>query len=184
MLPKCESAGEIEMVAAVLGEAGKSAEIIVSIETAKGVEALTEIARAHAAAALLFGAGDMAADLGSEVAWEPLLWSRSRVVQGAAAAGIAALDSPYFDIASPEGLRQETKASASLGFCAKCAIHPSQIAIINEVLTPKAEEVAKAREILAASRDGAARVRGQMVDEAVARTARVVLQRAGLAMDE
>ena len=185
ILPKCESAGEIELAAALLREAGKSAEIVASIETAKGVETLTEITRADAEpAALLFGAGDMAADLGAELAWEPLLWARSRIVQAAAAAGITAIDSPYFDIASPEGLRRETKASASLGFSAKCAIHPSQIAIINGILTPAAEEVAKAREILEASRDGAASVRGQMVDEAVARTARLVLERAGVALEE
>jgi len=184
ILPKCESAGEIEMVAALLREAGKSTEIVVSIETAKGIDALTEITRVQAPAALLFGAGDMAADLGAEVSWEPLLWSRSRVVQAAAAAGIVAIDSPYFDIANSDGLRRETKASGSLGFSAKCAIHPAHIAIINEVMTPQAEEIAKAREILAASRNGAASVRGQMVDEAVARTARVVLERAGLKIDE
>ncbi len=185
ILPKCESAGEIEMVASLLREAGKTVEIIVSIETAKGVELLNEINRADVApAALLFGAADMAADLGAEPAWGPLLWVRSRLVQAAAATGIAVIDSPYFDIANSDGLRQETKASASLGFHSKCAIHPSQVAIINEVLTPKAEEVAKAREILNASRDGAASVRGQMVDEAVARAARLVLERAGIAIEE
>lgn len=185
ILPKCESAGEIEMVASLLREAGKFAEIIASIETANGIEALTEITRADVKpSALLFGAADMSADLGAEADWEPLLWVRSRIVQAAAAAGIAVIDSPYFDIANPDGLRRETESSASLGFHSKCAIHPAQVAIINEALTPKAEEIVRAREILAASRDGAASVRGQMVDEAVARTARLVLERAGIAIEE
>jgi len=57
-------------------------------------------------AALLFGAADMAADLGSETAWEPLLWVRSRIVQVAATNGVAILDSPYFDIADADGLKK------------------------------------------------------------------------------
>jgi (S)-citramalyl-CoA lyase len=96
-------------------------------------------------AALLFGAADTAADLGAETAWEPLLWVRSRIIEAAAVTDIPVFDSPYFDMADVNGLKGETEASARLGFHGKCAIHPVQIAIINEVLTPTAEEVAKAR---------------------------------------
>src|SRR5580658_3056743 len=132
VLPKCGSSALIGMVGNLLREAGKTARIIALIESAKGVGALGEIVRGDAKpAALLFGAADMAADLGAETAWEPLLWVRSRVVQSAASAGIAALDSPYFDIADTEGLKREMKAAASLGFHGKCAIHPAQIATIN-----------------------------------------------------
>ena len=59
-------------------------------------------------------------------------------------------------------------------------IHPSQIATINEVLSPTTEQVAKAREILVVNRQGVGSVDGQMVDEAVARKARLVLERAGI----
>ena len=72
----------------------------------------------------------------------------------AASAGIALLDSPYFDIGDTEGLKQETKASASLGFHGKCAIHPAQIATINEVLTPSEQQVAEARQILVVNQQG------------------------------
>ena len=105
---------------------------------------------------------------------------RSRIVQAAASAAIAALDSPYFDIADKEGLKKETKASASLGFHGKCAIHPAQIAVINEVLSPSEEQIAEARQILVVNRQGVGTVAGQMVDEAVARKARRVLERAGI----
>src|SRR5271155_3787371 len=185
VLPKCESAGEIRVVSTLLREAGKSTEVIALIETAKTVAALATITGADVKpAALLFGAADMSADLGAETAWEPLLMIRSRIVQTAATAGIAVLDSPYFDIANAEGLRRETVASANLGFHAKCAIHPAQIAVINEVLTPTADEVAKARQILVINRQGVGSVGHQMVDEAVARTARLVLERAGIAAEE
>jgi (S)-citramalyl-CoA lyase len=131
-------------------------------------------------AALIFGAADMAADLGAETAWEPLLWVRSRIVEAAAWAAIAAFDSPYFDINDPAALKQETKASASLGFHGKCAIHPAQIATINEVLTPNEEQIAEARQVLVVNRQGVGSVAGQMVDEAVARKARRVLERVGI----
>lgn len=184
-LPKCESAAEIGLVSGWLREAGKSAEIVVQIETAKGMAALEEIVRAPGKpAALVFGAADMAADLGAEVAWEPLLFTRSRIVLAGAMGGIHVIDSPYFNIADADGLRRETKAAAALGFHSKCAIHPAQIAVINEVLTPDAEEIARAREIIAVEAQGAGTVDHQMVDKAVVRTARLVIERAGIGPDE
>ena len=185
VLPKCGSSALIGWVGNLLREAGKTAQIIALIESAKGVGALDEIAGGDAKpAALLFGAADMAADLGAETAWESLLWVRSRIIQAAASAGIAALDSPYFDIADTEGLKREMKAAASLGFHGKCAIHPAQIATINEVLTPTDQQVAKAREILMVDRQGVASVDGHMVDKAIVRKAKLVLERAGIATQE
>ena len=135
-------------------------------------------------AALLFGAADMAADLGAETAWEPLLWVRSRVTQAAAVTKVPVFDSPYFDIADVNGLKRETEASGRLGFHGKCAIHPAQIAIINEVLTPTEEEVAKTRQVLIVNRQGVGSVDGKMVDEAIARKARLILERAGIAAED
>jgi (S)-citramalyl-CoA lyase len=181
VLPKCGSSALIGWVGNLLREAGKAGQIIALIESAKGVGALDEIAGGDAKpAAFLFGAADMAADLGAETAWDPLLWVRSRIIQASASAGIAALDSPYFDIADTEGLKRETKASASLGFSGKCAIHPAQIATINAVFTPSEQQVAEARQILVVNRKGVGSVGDQMVDEAVARKARLVLERAGI----
>jgi (S)-citramalyl-CoA lyase len=180
-LPKCESAGEIRFVSTLLREAGKSTEVIALIETAKAVAALATITGADVKpAALLFGAADMAADLGAEAAWEPMLWVRSRIVEMAACGGIAAIDSPYFEIADAEGLQQETKRSASLGFHGKCAIHPSQISTINAVLTPSEQQIAEARQVLVVNRKGVGSVDHRMVDEAVARNARLLLERAGI----
>jgi (S)-citramalyl-CoA lyase len=173
------------LVGNLLREAGKTAQIIALIESTQGVGALDEIVRGDARpAALLFGAADMAADLGSETAWEPLLWIRSRIVQSAASTGIALLDSPYFNIGDTEGLKQETKASASLGFHGKCAIHPAQIATINEVLTPSEQQITEARKILVVNQKGVGSVDHQMVDEEVARKARLVLERAGIAVEK
>jgi (S)-citramalyl-CoA lyase len=126
----------------------------------------------------------MAADLWAETAWEPLLWVRSRIIQAAAVTEVPVFDSPYFDIADVNGLKRETEASAHLGFRGKCAIHPAQIATINEVLTPTEEEVAKARQVLVVNRQGVGTVDGKMVDEAIARKARLILERAGIVADD
>jgi (S)-citramalyl-CoA lyase len=85
----------------------------------------------------------------------------------------------YFDTADTAALMQETKASASLGFHGKCAIHPAQVATINAALTPSDQQIAKAREILIVNRKGVGSVDHRMVDEAVARKAKLILERAG-----
>jgi (S)-citramalyl-CoA lyase len=181
LLPKCGSAAVLELVGNLLRKAGKTAQVLALIESAKGLGALNEIVAGDAKpAALVFGAADVAADLGAETAWKPLLWARSRIVQVAASAGIAALDSPHFEITDTTALSQETTASASLGFHGKCAIHPDQVAIINAALTPSDQQIAKAREILVVNCKGVGTVDIRMVDEAVARNAKLVLERAGL----
>jgi (S)-citramalyl-CoA lyase len=185
VIPKCNSSALVGLAANLLREAKKTAQVIALIESAKAVAMLDQTASGETKpAAFIFGAADMAADLGAETAWEPLLWVRSRTVHAAACAGIAAFDSPYFNIEDAAGLKHETKASASLGFHGKCAIHPAQIATINEVLTPSEQQVAQARQILVVNRRGVGSVDGHMVDEAVARKARIVLERAGIATQE
>jgi (S)-citramalyl-CoA lyase len=170
------------MVRSLLDHAAKEAEVIALIESAKGVEALPDIVKNDVRpVALLFGAADMQADLGATTGWEPLLFLRSRIVQIAASAGIAAVDSPFFEIDDLEGLKKETKAAEDLGFHGKAAIHPKQISAINEVFLPSAEEIAKARQILAVNQQGVGSVDHQMVDEAIARKARLTLERAAIA---
>ena len=182
ILPKCDSPAFIRMVRTLLDQAAKDAEIIALIESAKAVEALPDIVGSEVRpVALMFGAADMEADLGAKTGWEPLLFVRSRIVQVAASAGIVAVDSPFFDIADLEGLKKETTAARDLGFHGKAAIHPRQISVINDVFAPSDDEVAKARQILAVNQQGVGSVDHQMVDEAIARKARLTLERAAIA---
>jgi (S)-citramalyl-CoA lyase len=182
ILPKCDSPAFIRMVRTLLDQAAKDTEIIALIESAKAVEALPDIVGSEVRpVALMFGAADMGADLGAKRGWEPLLFVRSRIVQVAASAGIVAVDSPFFDIADLEGLKKETTAARDLGFHGKAAIHPKQISVINDVFAPSDEEVAKARRILAVNQQGVGSVDHQMVDEAIARKARLTLERAAIA---
>jgi (S)-citramalyl-CoA lyase len=185
ILPKCDSTGFVSMVRLLLDQTRKKTEIIALIESATGVESLHGIVTSDIKpAALLFGAADMAADLEAKRDWEALSFVRSRIIQGAALTRVAVIDSPYFDIEDLDGLKWETRAAKNLGFHGKSAIHPKQIPIINEIFTPSAEEVAKARQILEVNQQGVGSVDHQMVDEAVARKARLVLERAGITSEK
>lgn len=180
VLPKTESAAHLQILDRLLAGAGKATRLVALIESARGLAAAEAIAAATPRLeALIFGAADMSADLGAGTAWAPLAYARSRLVVACALAGVLAIDSPFFDVKDHDGLIQETAQAVALGFVGKAAIHPNQIAPINSALTPRPEDVAHARAILAENAKGVGVVQGQMVDEAVARKARRVLAAAG-----
>ncbi|MGH7546418.1 MAG: CoA ester lyase, partial [Gemmatimonadota bacterium] len=98
--------------------------------------------------------------------------------------GLRAIDGPFGDFNDPEAYRAAAKRAAALGYEGKWAIHPSQIALANEVFTPPAAEVERARRILDALADaaregrGAAQLDGKMIDAASARMAKNVVETA------
>jgi citrate lyase beta subunit len=121
----------------------------VIIETNRALEAAFEIAVCSPRIdALFFGGVDMAAELRCENAWEPLLYARSRVVHAAASAGLDVVDVPYLDLQDMDGMVAAAQQAKALGFSGKGAIHPKQIAAINEVFTPSAEEIERAHRII------------------------------------
>jgi (S)-citramalyl-CoA lyase len=185
VLPKTESAAHLQILDRLLAEAGNTTRLVALIESAQGLAACEAIAASTPRLeALMFGAADMSADLGAATAWAPLVYARSRLVAACALAGVLAIDSPFFDVKDHEGLTQETSQAVALGFAGKAAIHPNQIVAINAALTPRPEEVARARAILAENAKGVGVVQGQMVDEAVARKARRTLAAAGETIPE
>ena len=182
VLPKTETAGHLQILDRLLTAAGKETKLIGLIESAQGLAAVEAIADATPRlVGLMLGAADMAADLGAETSWAPLAFARSRLVAACARAGITPIDAPFFDIRDEAGLEHEVAAAVALGFAAKAAIHPGQIAAINAALTPTQEAVERARAVLAENAKGVGTVDGQMIDEAVARKARRILAAAGVA---
>ncbi|WP_448192299.1 aldolase/citrate lyase family protein [Azospirillum sp. sgz301742] len=180
IVPKVDSAETVRLIDTLLVDGGRAMPLVPLIESARGVVAAQDIAGASPrVAALFFGAADLAADLGAEVAWEPLLSARSRLVNAAAVARVGVIDSPFFDLRDDKGLRDEVQRAVRLGFTAKAAIHPNQVAAINAALTPSPDAVAEARRILEENAKGVGVVNGRMIDEAVARKARRVLAAAG-----
>jgi (S)-citramalyl-CoA lyase len=181
VLPKTETAGHLQILDRLLTAAGKATRLIGLIESARGLAAAEAIAAATPRlAGLMLGAADMAADLGAATAWAPLAFARGRLIAACAVAGVTPIDAPFFDLHDEAGLKQEVAAAVALGFAAKAAIHPAQIAAINAALTPGVEAVEKARAILAENAKGVGSVDGQMIDEAIARKARRTLAAAGL----
>ena len=148
MLPKVNTPEEVIWLDDLLTERGHDTRLHVIIETNRGLEAAFEIAHCSKRIdALFFGGVDMAAELRCVNAWEPLLYARSRVVHAAASAGLDVVDVPFLDLEDPDGNKKAAQQAKALGFSGKGSIHPKQIAALNEVFTPTADEIAKARRI-------------------------------------
>lgn len=182
-LPKTESAAEVLSVAERLDESGCVAGIQCLIESALGLEMAFEISRSHSRVASLgLGEADIASDLGVS-GDEGLLYSRSRIVSAARAAGLAApVQSVFTNIGDLDGLRRSTEAGKRLGFVGRSAIHPAQIPIINEVFTPTEQEISEAEGLLSRLESTAesgmgvfVMDNGRFVDAAVVRGARSTL---------
>ena len=175
MLPKTESVVEVEIAVRHLKvEAGDGPQIVALIESGRGLGAAEAIAAHPSVKAIAFGGADLAADLHATLAWEPMLFARSRIVQAAAAAAVAAFDVPFLDIHDTAGLSKETEMVKALGYSCKLAIHPAQIAPINAVFTPDPKELASAERIVEAfkqARGGACQVDGRMIDVPVVKAA-------------
>ena len=152
------------------------------IETARGLDAVMEIALASArTVALLFGAVDLAAEIGVAVAHEPLLYARSRIVLAARRAAIGVFDVPCLDFRNLDLVGEDCARAHSLGFTGKAAIHPSNIATIHERFTPSAAEIATAQAIVAAFRaspTGLVVIDGKLIERPVVRAAEMTLARA------
>ena len=189
MLPKVEEAAAVDRVAELCTERGIDPVVFALVETAEGVLAAREIANAPATAALVFGAEDLAADLGATRTAEgtEVLYARQHVVLAASAGGVDALDTVHTDFTDESGLREEAAFAATLGYDGKLAIHPDQVDPINEAFTPGSDEIEWAERILTA-RDAADRadrgvfeVDGEMIDAPLVSQAERVLERAAAA---
>ncbi len=108
----------------------------------------------------------------------------SRMVVACRAYGLRPIDGPFGDFSDPEGYRAVARSVAALGCEGKWAIHPSQVALANEVFTPPEKEVTRARRILElmaqAAREGkgAVTLDGRMIDAASMRQAEVLVSKA------
>ena len=148
LLPMIESAAEVEIAHAILGQRVDG--LIPLIETVKGLRNGDAIAAADGVAGMMFGGGDFSAELGTKLEWEPLLVARSQFVMCCASANVSAIDVPYIDMSDEVGLREECEKAKALGFQAKAAIHPKQLSEIQQVMQPSAEEIVEAKEAIAA----------------------------------
>lgn len=162
--------------------------VIALCETARGVLAAPELSEVDNCVGLMWGGEDLTADLGGRASrrgdgsYLPhVVHARTAVLLAAGAAGRTAVDGVYLDIADTNGLAAETADAVAMGFGAKACIHPSHTPVIRSAYAPSTEDLAWAREVLAAVRDstGVTTVRGRMLDEPILRQARAVIDAAG-----
>lgn len=173
-VPMCESVAEIEIVRATLPDMT----ICPLIETIAGLDAASAIAGAAGVGAVMLGGADLAAEMGVELGWEPLLHARSRLVMACAAAGVPAIDVPWIVLDDMEGLENEARAAKALGFTGKAAIHPNQVIAINTAFRPSDSERKEAREALAsyaAAGGRAVRHNGRMLEAPIVQRYRQIL---------
>lgn len=150
VLPKVDTADEIRWAGSLLDDAKSGLGLLAIIETVDGLQHVRAIARAHSRLeALLFGGFDLSTALGAEMAWEPLLYARSRVVHAGAGADLPVLDSPY-PLLDDAGLAIACEQARALGMSGKAAKHASQIGGIHSAFTPSAEALALAHRVVAA----------------------------------
>jgi (S)-citramalyl-CoA lyase len=181
MVPKAASAEDMSTVAAAYGRNM----LIPVLESARGIQRAAEIADHEAVTAGVYGAIDLSADIGCSLDWEAHLYGRSACALAFGAARKVLFDTPYLDVKDPEGLRRDTLRAKGLGLSARAAIHPAQLGPIHEALSPTAEEIAHAKEVVAAfdgAKDGVALLNGKLIELPVIKSARRVLalaERAG-----
>lgn len=181
-MPKTETAeevqeleAEIEKVEKELGCLGRT-QIMAAIESTKGIINAYAIATASKRMmGIALGAEDYCANLKTQrtPGGDELLLARQTIVVAARAAGIYALDTVYSNLNDMETFRKEVELIKRLGFDGKSIINPRQIEIINEVFTPSEKEIEKAKTIVAAIKEAAAKgsgviaVNGKMADKPV-----------------
>ena len=154
VMPKVD--GPDEARAAVSKAGGKP--VWAMIETPRAVLRADEIAAVPGVAALIAGFADLTKDLRAKPGPGrlPLIYSASRILLAARAAGIPAFDGVYTRIADDAGLEAETRQGLELGFDGKTCIHPGQLDIVNRVFSPGADEVEHARGLIAAHEEAMA----------------------------
>lgn len=199
VLPKVEQAGEVEVLDGLLaaferanGLAANSISVTVVVESALGLRNLYDFIRAaprvRGAALASAEEGDFIVDIGAQ--WTPdgtaLAYARGKFVCDARAAKVEwLLDGAFMNLTGIDALERESRLARTCGFNGKMAIHPRQVATINQVFSPSAAEIERARKLIDAFRiaeaqgRGAVQFEGMMIDYANLKRAEQLLALAG-----
>jgi citrate lyase subunit beta/citryl-CoA lyase len=156
------------------------------IELARSFLDSERIAACPDVAGILLGGEDFCSDmeikrttLGAE-----LTYPRAHLAIVCRAHGIEAIDTPFSDVNDDAGLRRDAMTASSLGMTAKAAIHPRQIAVIQAVFSPSADQIAWAKKVILGAEDAASEglgvfsLDGKMVDQPIIHRANTILEKA------
>ena len=189
---KVDDAAILNQVSALVGEAERRAgmadgavRLVPWIESASAIVNAYDICGAsERIVAVALGAEDFTNDMEIERRDDDaeLVYPRSVTAVAARAAGVLALDTPYFAFRDTDGLRENSRASRGVGFRGRFAIHPAQIATINEVYSPSAEQIDRARREIEAFEEaasvgrGSTSLDGKVVDVPVVKRAQALIE--------
>ena len=199
MLPKARSGADVHTLSIALNMAEEGAGLqvgstrIVAIVTETPISMLqlhTYVDSSTRLEGLTWGAEDLSAALGARTNREvdgrtwtsPYRLARDLCLFTASAANAQPIDTVFVNFRDEDGLRDECREAVRDGYTGKMAIHPNQVAVMNEAFTPSAEEVAFSEEILGVFASnpeaGVVAIRGHMIDRAHAARAERILARA------
>lgn len=199
MLPKCAGGSDVTRLSAKLRvieaenglEDGVTRIVPLITETAAAVLAASTYRTEKRLAGMTWGAEDLSASVGARTArhadgryTDVFRLARALTILAAAAADTMAIDTVFPNFRDAEGFRRECEEAERDGFTAKLAIHPDQVAVINDVFTPSAEAVARSKAVVEAFRaagdPGVVAIDGKMYDRPHLRLAVRLLARAGI----
>ena len=188
---KVGSANDVRQIADAVGRLEIAAGItfgctalVLWVETASAIVNAFSISKASKRViAVAFGGEDLTNDMAipRTESEEEIAHPRSVVAVSARAAGVLALETPYFNYKDEEGLRRNSTASRNLGFRGRFAIHPAQIEGINASYMPSEDEIEEARRVVVAFDEAEGRgsaatsLDGMVIDVPVVERARKVL---------
>ena len=184
VVPKLESAAEVDAVRDLLAQAGREhLRLLAGIETAAGVARVADVLDHPGVQIAYFGAEDYITDMGGVRTDDGLevLFARSQVALAARLAGVPVLDQVVTAFGDDERFLADAALGRSIGYSGKLCIHPAQVPLANQCFSPSPEERERARALLATWDEAQARgeatvaFEGQMVDEPLARRARALL---------
>ena len=201
MLPKSQSGRDVARLDATLAvhEAqaghgdGATKILVVATETASALFDLGSYGGASPRLkGLTWGAEDLSADIGASATRDdtgrftaPFAMARNLCLFGAVAAKVTPIDTVYTNFRDMDGLRAECLEAVRDGFLGKMAIHPAQVAVINEAFTPNDADIERARAIVEAFEQnpdaGVIGIGGEMVDRPHITRSQKILERARLA---
>ena len=175
MVPKVDTLAELESLTI-------DAPLMPVLESALAILNAREILSSDGVSTALFGGGDYTADMGIPMTFEAMQHARSHLAICGVAFGVHIFDVPYVDVHDVEGAERDTRRVAALGLRARAALHPKQIAALHRALDPTEDEIAEAREIVAAykaSGGNAALHKGKLIEAPMLKSAQSILARTG-----
>ena len=182
LLPKVDNDTQILKLAELLDKSRVQLGLAVLIESVAGVENIYSIIKAVPKLEfVMFGGADLALELGTQVAMEPLAYGRSRLVYACRQSNIDVFDMPCLHFRDLNTVRSEADYARLLGFTGKAVIHPTNLEPVHMAFTPSSSEVEEARRVIEAFRNnmtGVTSLDGKLVEKPVVRAMELILARA------